>query len=154
MWDPGIWQSAREGKKWRPVYYYTPPLAPRRFLQGGTDGNAKFGKLKVRPVSARAVSPWASSVVVYIPNGTDWNHVRIVEIFEKNHQVGYRCLAESPAGASDGSFFLEILFADLFVNLVAGLRHLWSRSGTLRDVRVRDRAFSAIWLIPRLNIRN
>ena len=35
MWDPGIWQSVREGKKWRPVYYYTPPLAPRRFLQEG-----------------------------------------------------------------------------------------------------------------------
>ncbi len=28
MWDPEIWQSAREGKKWRPVYYYTPPPCP------------------------------------------------------------------------------------------------------------------------------
>ena len=41
MWDPGIWQSAREGKKWRPVYYYTPPLAPRRFLQGGGGARAR-----------------------------------------------------------------------------------------------------------------
>ncbi len=28
IWDPEIWQSAREGKKWRPVYYYTPPPPP------------------------------------------------------------------------------------------------------------------------------
>ncbi len=28
IWDPGIWQSARQGPKWRPVYDYTPPLPP------------------------------------------------------------------------------------------------------------------------------
>ncbi len=44
MWDPEIWQSAREGKKWRPVYYYTPPLAPRRFLQGGPRARAQISQ--------------------------------------------------------------------------------------------------------------
>ncbi len=48
MWDPEICQSAREGEKWRPVYYYTPPLAPRRFLQG-------------RAARARAISQSVSS---------------------------------------------------------------------------------------------
>ncbi len=74
-----------------------PPLPPVDSSRGGTDGNAKSGKLKVRPVSARAVSRGASSVVVYIPNGTDWTQENFVGIFEKNHQVGYRSLAESPA---------------------------------------------------------
>ena len=35
----------------------------------------------------------------------------------------------------------------LFVDLVANLRHFWSRSGTLRDLRVREGAFSTIPLI-------
>ncbi len=57
IWDPQIWQSAREGKKWRPVYYYTPPLAPRGFLQGGrrtetrNSANLKFGARFRAPVS-------------------------------------------------------------------------------------------------------
>ncbi len=43
--------------------------------------------------------------------------------------------------------FGGILFAGLFVDLVADSRHFWSRSGTLRDLRVRERAFSTISLI-------
>ncbi len=46
-----------------------------------------------------------ASVVVYIPNGTVWNQAKFVEIFEKNQQVGYRCLAESPAGTRFASYF-------------------------------------------------
>ncbi len=83
---------------------HAPPLPPVDSSRAGAAGNAKFGKLKVRP-ARRFVRRFtgAASVVVYIPNGTDWNHVNFVEIFEKNHQVGYRCLAESPAVAGFAS---------------------------------------------------
>ncbi len=75
-----------------------PPLPPVDSSRWGTDGNAKFGKLKVRPrFRARRLPAGAPSVVVYIPNGSKWNHRNFVGIFEKNHQVGYRSLAESPA---------------------------------------------------------
>ena len=56
MWNPEIWQSAREGKKWRPVYYYTPPLAPRRFLQGGRR-RARAQSRRVFRAAPRAALP-------------------------------------------------------------------------------------------------
>ena len=68
MWDPGIWQSAREGKKWRPVYYYTPPLAPRRFLQGGRRARARnlaecFARRRARRCPRRALTGASSSIL-------------------------------------------------------------------------------------------
>ena len=108
IWDPGIWQSAREGQKWRPVYYYTPPLPP---VDSSRAGRARAQSRRVFRAGGAAF-PYrrpkgGASVVVYIPNGSKWNHRNFVGIFEKNHQVGYRCLAESPASARFGSTFWE-----------------------------------------------
>ena len=86
-----------------------PPLAPRRFLQWGrrtetlNSANLKFGARFRAPV--RSPIHGAASVVVYIPNGTVWTQENFVGIFEKNHQVGYRCLAESPTGSRFASNF-------------------------------------------------
>ncbi len=130
MWDPEICQSAREGQKWRPVYYYTPPLAPRRFLQKGRRARAISQSVSrnLAECSARPRFPFrrpkgGASVVVYIPNGSKWNHRNFVGIFEKNHQVDYRCLAESPAGARFASTFGE--FWILFCSSICS--SIWSR---------------------------
>ena len=83
-----------------------PPLPPVDSSRGGRTETRNSANLKFAPVSARRRFPaGASSVVVYIPNGSDWSHRNFVGIFEKNHQVGYRCLAESPTGSRFASNF-------------------------------------------------
>ena len=85
------------------AHYYTAPRRPRRFLQRLSRGTRESGRVqKAAPFFGGAAFPplpkGAASVVVYIANGTVSTQANFVEIFEKNHQVGYRCLAESPEG--------------------------------------------------------
>ena len=118
----------------RPSHYYTAP-PPCRFLQGGS-GTLNSANLKYRKVFSLRL-PSRGSVVVYIPNGTKCKQENFIDLFEKNHQVGCRWLAESTGGGMQG-VVCDFYFSLFLSRIVTGkCAPKWPGPSTLRDLRVR-----------------
>ncbi len=113
------------------AHYYTAPPCPRRFLQRLARNARIWQSTNGGPFRGAAFPPLpkgAASVVVYLANGTVWTQGNFVEIFEKNHQVGYRCLAESPVPSPQSSCFWK--FWNFFSQRILPKkgRHFWTPS--------------------------
>ncbi len=119
----------------------TPPLAPRRFLQGGAAARARAisqsvsrGARRARP-PRRALTGASSSIL------SCWQHRALIDSRHQNWSPevirgSLSSLTERTGHVSDQKWGLGLDFSNGDFSQTKGCR-FWHRSGTLRDLRVR-----------------